>query len=181
MLAGAALAGGVSLLAGAAWLVGLLSGLSVALGQPVALVSKRRIAAGASLLAGVAAPLVVLYLILPVVAQLQGSLTPYGDINIWPWVGLAASDAAHTQVTTLPSLALALLMLVLCALVYVVGRLREGKDTPSPLSGMDDGTARPHVARGRRELARALRTEVPWLGLLLGRADETERRPGEPE
>ena len=83
------------------------------------------VAGTASVVLGVGAPPIARLLILPVVAQLQGGLTPFGDLNIWPWVGVAASDAAHTQVTTLPSIAIALLMLVLTALVYVVARLRE--------------------------------------------------------
>src|SRR6185503_11553786 len=78
-----------------------------------------------SIVLGVGAPPIARLLILPVVAQLQGGLTPFGDLNIWPWVGVATSDSAHTQVTTLPSIAIALLMLVLTALVYVVARLRQ--------------------------------------------------------
>ncbi len=90
--------------------------------------SERRpspIAAGASVLLGVGAPLVVLALIQPVVEQLQGGLTPYGDVNIWPWIGLASIDSARAQVTTLPSIAVAALMLVLSALVYLIARLRD--------------------------------------------------------
>src|SRR6185436_15688372 len=82
------------------------------------------VAGVASVVLGVGAPPIARLLILPVVAQMQGGLTPFGDLNVWPWVGVAAGDAAHTQVTTLPSIAIALLMLVLSALVYVVARLR---------------------------------------------------------
>ena len=82
-----------------------------------------RVLAAISLVLGAAAPAAMTWLIQPVVDQLQGGLAPYGSVNIWPWIGLASSDAANTPVATLPSLAIALLMLVLGALVYVIVRL----------------------------------------------------------
>jgi hypothetical protein len=175
MLAGAAVAGGVALLAGAAWLAALLHGLTIAIWARPGRAGAQQPALGAalaSMLLGVGAPLVVRVLILPVVAQLQGGLTPYGEVNIWPWVGLAASDSAHTQVTTLPSIAIAGLMLVLCALVYVTQRLRALRgdgDQPTDLddersTGADDIGASPGTSR----LLHFLRDEVPWLGGLLG-------------
>ena len=58
-----------------------------------------------------------------VVAQLQGGLTPFGEIELWPWAGLIAFDAARQPVATLPSLALVGLMLILSALCWVALRL----------------------------------------------------------
>lgn len=171
MLVGAGVAGGVGLLSGVAWLVALLGGLTTALSsEPDAGDTRRaRLSLGAlSLALGIGAPLVVRELIQPVAAQLQGGLTPYGELNIWPWVGLASADAAHTQVTTLPSIAIALLMLVLFALVYVATRLREHYGAP-PAAPANESAA-PEASA----LLDGLRDDVPWLGALLGRA-----RPGE--
>lgn len=175
MLMGAAVAGGVGLLAGLAWLVALALGLAAALwGPPNA---RRPLLPALSLALGIGAPLVVLWLILPVVQQMQGSLTPYGDVNIWPWIGLASADAAHTQVTTLPSIAVALLMLVLCALVYVVARLREAGRPAVEGSALD----RASEQGTEEEILRELRAQVPWLALLLGAGRKRERRPGDTE
>jgi hypothetical protein len=177
MLIGASVAGGVALLAGVTWLVALLHGLAVALWSGSAPVQARRplLAAGAaSLLLGVGAPLIVRALIQPAVAQLQGGLTPYGDVNIWPWVGLAASDSAHTQATTLPSIAIALLMLVLSAIVYVVARLRQLRGAGSQRQAAE---ARMPAAT----LLRSIRDEVPWLGGLLGSKPRSQRQPGDGE
>jgi hypothetical protein len=177
MLIGAGVAGGVVLLAGVAWLVALLHGLILARwndAEPRQARQPLLVAGAASVLLGVGAPLIVRALIQPVVAQLQGGLTPYGDVNIWPWVGLASSDAAHTQVTTLPSIAIALLMLVLSALVYVVARLRK-------LAGNTDQEATDRAAAPPPALLSNLRDEVPWLGGLLGRDPSSQRQPGDGE
>jgi hypothetical protein len=182
MLAGAAVAGGVALLAGGAWLVALLHGLNAAIwGMPEGHDRRPKLwgLAGVSLALGVGAPLVVRWLIQPVVDQLQGGLTPYGEINIWPWVGLAASDAAHRQVTTLPSLAVALLMLILCALVYVVARLRGMSEPTGP--HMTTSAARDEGEAARSARQHDLRSDVPWLGVLLGADRRTERRRGDAE
>jgi hypothetical protein len=175
MLIGASVAGGVSVLAGVAWLVALLHGRAIALWESAGPAHRPlRVAGAASIALGVGAPLVVRWLILPVVAQLQGGLTPFGDLNIWPWVGLAASDSAHTQVTTLPSIAIALLMLVLAALVYVVARLRE-------ISRADRPGEQPEAAVSPAPVLRFLRDEVPWLGGLLGSNPRSQRHPGDSE
>ena len=179
MLMGASVAGGVALLAGVAWLVALLHGLAVALWNGAAPSATHRPLLVAGILSGVlgvGAPPIVRLLILPIVAQLQGGLTPFGDLNIWPWVGVAASDAAHTQVTTLPSIAIALLMLVLSALVYVVARLRvfrraEVAPPSEPLAAAVPASA----------LLSYLRDEVPWLGGLLGAHPRSQRQPGDGE
>jgi hypothetical protein len=184
MVIGASVAGGVSVLGGVAWLVALIEGLSAAIARWPARAPRQPllILAFVSLLLGAGAPLVVLWLIQPVVAQLQGGLTPYGDINIWPWIGLATSDAAHTQVTTLPSIAIALLMLVLCALVYTLARLREPPAPPDASeSAADDAPRGVGGADGRRGLLRTLRADVPWLAALLGPERQPERQPGDSE
>jgi len=177
MLIGASVAGGVALLAGVAWLAALIHGLAVALWDGTEPAQARRpllVAGALSLALGAGAPPIARLLILPVVAQLQGGLTPFGDLNIWPWVGVATSDAAHTQVTTLPSIAVALLMLVLTALVYVVVRLRE-------LRRADQPAEPPEATAVASPLLSYLRDEVPWLGGLLGANSRSQRQPGDSE
>ncbi len=159
LVVGAAVAGGVSALAGAAWLAALLLALAPAL-HPTPPAERR--AGGLSLALGVGTPLVLLLVVEPLILQLQGGLTPYGDIAIWPWVGLAALDAARTPVAALPSLAVAGLMLVLAALAYLVGRLRGWAPADGPQSSPP------------ADLLDQLRREVPWLGRT--RPAEEERR-----
>jgi len=180
MLVGASVASGLALLSGAAWLILLLNGVTTTLPNDTAPPDARRpliVAAAASVVLGVGAPLVVVALIQPVIEQLQGGLTPYGDINIWPWVGLATIDAAHTPVTTLPSIAVAALMLVLSALVYLIARLRNTWATLAPAGEADHPTSTvegaPHRLSG---LLAHLRDEVPWLGAIEPRAADEERR-----
>jgi hypothetical protein len=178
MLMGASVAGGVALLAGVAWLAALLHGLAGALwndAQPAPAARPLMFAGVVSVVLGVGAPPIARLLILPVVAQLQGGLTPFGELNIWPWVGVAASDAAHTQVTTLPSIAIALLMLVLSALVYVVARLRESR-RPEAVQ-LDQPVAEIPMSA----LLRYLRDEVPWLGGLLGASPRGQGQPSDGE
>lgn len=140
MAVAAALAGGVSVLAMLLWAAALLAALAPArlawaAGQGAAeardpappqpsRVPASLVGAALSGLLGLGAPLVVLGLLRAVVAQLQGGLTPFGAIELWPWAGLIARDAAQQPVATLPSLALAVLMLILCALCVVALRLR---------------------------------------------------------
>lgn len=126
-----ALAGELSLLAVALWAAALLAALALARAAvgpagsdpPVAGTPWLRLAAGLSLAAGVGAPALVWLLVEPAVAQLQAGLTPFGELALWPWAGLLALDASRQPVATLPSLALAALMLVLGALAWVVSRL----------------------------------------------------------
>jgi hypothetical protein len=177
MLMGASIAGGVTLLAGVAWLAALLHGLAVALWNGTEPATARRpllVAGTTSVVLGVGAPPIARLLILPAVAQLQGGLTPFGDLNIWPWVGVAASDAAHTQVTTLPSIAIVLLMLVLAAFVYIVARLREIGQAAQPDALAEAATVASPVLS-------YLRSEVPWLGGLLGANSRSLRQPGDGE
>ena len=169
MLVGASVAGGVALLAGVAWLVVLLSGLTAALDGAQAKGDRRAllVAAGASVTLGVGAPLFTSALIQPAIEQLQGGLAPYGDVNIWPWVGLATIDAAHTPVTTLPSIAVAALMLVLSALIYLIARLRGAWAPETTPAGTPTA--------GLGALLAGLRDEVPWLGTLAPRPADEER------
>ena len=170
MLVGAGQAGGVALLSGAAWLVVLLNALTTALmigPEPATARRPLLVAAAASALLGVGAPLVVRALIQPVVEQLQGGLTPYGDVGIWPWIGLETIDSAHRQVSTLPAIAIAGLMLVLSALVYLVVRLREPPADAARQPGDDrsgDASMDDDPLRRLSELIAGLRDEVPWLG-----------------
>lgn len=133
----AALAGGLSLLGVAIWAAALLSTLAVArraaacgpnnpasmqpdrlvFGQPVYL------AASLSLTLGIASPGLLSLLVSPIVSQLQGGLTPFGEIELWPWAGLIAVNLGQQPVATLPSLALVALMLILAALAWLAARL----------------------------------------------------------
>jgi hypothetical protein len=183
LLLSASIAAGVALLAGVVWLVGLLNGLAFALwgGMAASRWGRRAIAlASISLLLGIGAPLVLHGAIQPVVAQLQGGLSPYGDIAIWPWVGLGANDAARGQVATMPSIAIALLMLVLAALVYVVGRLYAVYGAAPPARPGADGPADEEQADLAARL-HDLRAEVPWLGVLLGARSQSEDAPRDPK
>lgn len=127
MALGAAAAGGVLLLAGAVWFAALVATLAVArriaLTPPGATGWRLLLAAGASLGLGAASPGVVQWLIRPIVQQLQGGLTPFGDLLLWPWAGLLAHDATRQTVAALPSFALIGLMLVLGALAWLAARL----------------------------------------------------------
>ena len=184
MSIGAGLAGGVALLAGVVWLAALAHGLAAALWEPPGAGAPRRALlalAAISVGLGVGAPLVVLWLIRPVVEQLQGGLTPYGEANIWPWVGLAASDAAHTQVTALPSIAVALLMLVLCALVYVIARLRAVASPAAPDASHTEAGGSAADSAADAQLMRLLRAEVPWLALFHRAGRQPERPRGDRE
>jgi len=81
------------------------------------------LAAGCSAGLGPGAPLLLMGLLAPVTAQLEGGLTPFGEIVVWPWAGLIAFDTTRQAVATLPSLALAGLMLILSALCWTTLRL----------------------------------------------------------
>ena len=180
MLIGAGVAGGVALLSGVAWLTMLLNALATALAIAPVPPDRHRalvVAAATSALLGIGAPLVVLVLIQPVIEQLQGGLTPYGDVNIWPWVGLETIDSAHQQVTTLPSIAVAGLMLVLAALVYLIVRLRETAPPQPDETTTAEATPADPLHRLSTLIA-GLRADVPWLG---GAEPEHEEPQGERE
>ncbi len=129
MAVAAAVAGGLTLLAAAVWVGALLAATAVArfaAAEPdsaeVPRWSPALVAGALSLGLGLGAPLAIAGLLGPVAAQLQGGLTPFGEISLWPWAGLIALDAAKQPVATLPSLALSALMLILAALCWVVLR-----------------------------------------------------------
>lgn len=151
MAIGAAIAGGVSALAGVAWLVGLLSALAMMLRSKWYMPTVRQVV-GYALTLG--APFLLQWLVEPVVLQLQGGLTPYGDVLIWPWIGLAFVNSAQAQVAVLPSIAVVLLLIVLVAMVYLLARLRDEEATTPFAGGTNDFGW----------LWRAVRDEVPWLG-----------------
>lgn len=81
------------------------------------------VAAGLSLALGGGAPLALTLLVAPMASQLAGGLSPMGEIALWPWAGLIALDAARQPVASLPTLAMAGIMIVLAALAWVGARL----------------------------------------------------------
>jgi hypothetical protein len=134
MAVAAALAGELTLLAAALWAAALLAALPVgrlaggraAQGDcpPEPSQASRVYLAGAlSAGLGLGAPLALAGLLAPIAAQLQGGLTPFGIIELWPWAGLLALSAARQPVATLPLLALAALLLILAALGWTLLRV----------------------------------------------------------
>jgi hypothetical protein len=121
----AAVAGGLSALALLLWASSLLSLSAVLRHLPGTggLTWRSGVASTLSLGGGIASPLLLTWLIAPVVAQLQRGLTPFGDLRIWPWAGLLALDSTGQPVATLPSLALLLLMLAVSAIAWIGLRL----------------------------------------------------------
>jgi hypothetical protein len=141
----AAMAGGITALAVVVWASVLLAAAAVAriaemrqeeaettddgrwsvVGGRWSMVGGRwSVVGGLSLILGVTSPAVFALLIQPMVAQLQGGLTPFGEVTLWPWAGLLALNAARQPVATLPSLALAGLMVILAALAWLATQLR---------------------------------------------------------
>jgi hypothetical protein len=185
LLIGAGHAGGVILLSGIVWIVMLINALTMGLAISAGRKATRAltVAAAASVALGIGAPLVVLALIRPVVEQLQGGLTLYGDVNIWPWVGLETIDAGHTPVTTLPAIAISGLMLVLSALVYLILRLRAVSAPPAAAVAHADQSDAVPVADDQRqrlrELLASLRSEVAWFGGAPRASDEERPVDGE--
>ncbi len=124
---GAAATEGMLALAGGLWLAALLAAAGAlkiaATGD--AKIARRRItlAAGCSVALGITSPGIVRLLIEPLTRQLQGGLTPFGTITLWPWSGLLALNSASQPTATLPSFALAGLMLILGALAYLAARI----------------------------------------------------------
>ncbi|KAB8143807.1 hypothetical protein F8S13_07835 [Chloroflexia bacterium SDU3-3] len=151
MAVGAAAAAGVGALASATWAAALLLALAWALRPASRRASPR--AAAVSVAAVVALPL-LLALIEPVVQLLQGGLSPYGDVTIWPWVGAAFVSASQARVAALPSVMVGLLMLVLLAAMAVLDSLRGEAEAQPSAAAPEDLTW----------LWDALRDEVPWLG-----------------
>ncbi|PDW04223.1 hypothetical protein [Candidatus Viridilinea mediisalina] len=136
----AALAGGMTLLAVSLWAAALLAALPVARlarqgAQPTSLLHYQTIGLGVGVALG--APLIIPNLLAPIAAQLQSGLTPFGSIELWPWAGLMALNAARQPVATLPSLALLALMLILAALCWL-GFWYNPNRTTGQSEGADD-------------------------------------------
>ncbi len=145
----AAVASGGVGLAAAVWLVALLINLAAV----VRGWNAPGWACWLSLALGVLTPVWLRWLAGPLIAQLQPGLSVYGDLVIWPWVGVAAENSARQPVATLPSVAVAGLLVVLLAIVALT---RLVQTTPPDSSG--DDTFLP-----------TLRAHVPWLDALLSR------------
>jgi hypothetical protein len=156
---GAAAATGATALAGVLWLAALLRGVALLLEQPTENDSTNAALGGGLVAVGVLAPPIVAYLIQPIVDQLQGGLTPYGNLSIAPWVGLALLNSGSQAITTAPTLAAAGLMVVLVALVFLLARLLPHHDA---LSTKTEPPAQVDRATLIADLVRA----VPWLGSL---------------
>lgn len=144
---GATAASGTFLLTALCWLVAIMSGVATIRLSDETLALPRsdvpgKIAAGLSLALGVLAPLPLRWLIVPAIDPLQGGLTPFGLLDIWPWIGLAALDSGQRRVAVLPSIALAVLALVVAALVWLLSRLldrrrRTGEDETAGAADAD--------------------------------------------
>ncbi|WP_029214952.1 hypothetical protein [Kallotenue papyrolyticum] len=154
---GATAASGAMVLAAAlllATLIGVVAGYRTPEAAPheeAPLTPTARAALALTLGGGLLTPLAIRALILPAVDQLQGGLTPFGLITIWPWVGLAALDAGQRRVAVLPSIALLALALVIGALVWLVARAAQARQ------GTTAAEAAPQA-----DLQQALR-QVWWL------------------
>jgi hypothetical protein len=124
---GATAASGTYLLTGVCWLVAITSGLATLRLRHEPLAASAPGQAGGlaalSLGLGLLAPLPMRWLIVPAIDLLQGGLTPFGLLDIWPWIGLAALDSGQRRVAVLPSIAVALLALVVAALIWLLSRL----------------------------------------------------------
>ncbi|MGB9752967.1 hypothetical protein [Roseiflexus castenholzii] len=167
MIIGAGAAGGVTVLTAVTWLTMLVGALPTVIDTPATASTRRWIGGGISLALGIASPLVVRFLIQPVIEQLQGGLSVYGDINVWPWIGLTMVNSARTGITTLPTIGAAGLMVVLSAMVYLLSRLLRPKpeiDSSSPASTASDEVL--------NDLCRA----VPWLGEATTKAPDHDDR-----
>jgi len=125
---GATAASGAFLLSGIFWLATLLSSIAILRLRSEAQISPKlsipsAISIGLALLLGVLSPLPLRWLMLPAIEPLQGGLTPFGLLDIWPWVGIAALDAGHRRVAVLPSIAVFVLALVVVALAWLLARV----------------------------------------------------------
>jgi hypothetical protein len=127
----AATAGRVPALALALWAAALLAAVPVARlaasgwgeGPWWPQDTRLLLAAGLSAALGLGAPLALALLVRPMVSQLAGGLSPMGEIALWPWAGLIALDSARQPVASLPTLAMAGLMIILAAIAWIGARL----------------------------------------------------------
>jgi hypothetical protein len=167
MLIGAGAAGGVTALAAIAWFTALIGALPVVIDTPAVASRRLWIGGGISLALGVASPLVVHLFIQPIIEQLQGGLSVYGDVNVWTWVGLAMVNSARTGITALPTIGAAGLMIVLSALVYLLARLL-GVILPATAAGASSPSY--------DDVVHYLRRAVPWLGEPAAKASDHDTR-----
>ncbi|GAB4153134.1 MAG: hypothetical protein Fur005_03970 [Roseiflexaceae bacterium] len=117
---GAAAAAGVPLLAGGLWLLALIWVLEVlATSAPAPPPRTLDLSGWAILVIGIGSPAFSFLLLQPLVDQVQAGLSPYGNLSIQPWIGIALLDSGSRAAVTAPLSALPLLLLVLLA----VGRL----------------------------------------------------------
>lgn len=156
---GATAASGAFLLSGVFWLATLFSGIAILRLRSETQISSRisiasAIGIGLALLLGVLAPLPLRWLMLPAIEPLQGGLTPFGLLDIWPWVGIAALDAGHRRVAVLPSIAVFVLALVVAALIWLFARIFGWVRLAA-----DDEQAQPEQA----DLWEQLRQQVWWV------------------
>jgi hypothetical protein len=166
MAIGAAAAAGSTALAGALWLACLIRGIALLTEGDVGETRGALIAGVAALALGVLAPAVSALLIQPVVDQLQGGLTAYGNLSVAPWVGITLLDSGSRVIATAPTMLVAGLMVVLLALCVLLARLWP-PHSPTPSPNMGEGELYSGEENGWRA---ALLREVPWLGR--GRDDD---------
>jgi hypothetical protein len=68
-------------------------------------------------------PLVTRFVARPVIDQLDPGLTPFGLLDDWPWIGVAALDPGHLRTELWPSVALVPLFLVPLAVIWLLLRI----------------------------------------------------------
>ncbi len=182
--AGAAAAAGAFLVAGAAWLAVMVAGIAAVLWPDRAVTREGYLArrhppfrhrarrggtgvamVGLSLvLLALFAPLATEFLVVPVVDQLGAGLTPFGLLDVWPWIGVAALNAGHRRVALLPTVALAPLLLTVMSAVWLLLRLAARPPrslTRQPLAGVSEG---PRVLPSPLvPLITGLRRRIWWL------------------
>jgi hypothetical protein len=156
MLLGAAAASAAPAAIPVAWLSALLGGLVLALRPGLA--SAGWGLGALSLALGAGSPALTQLLIAPLVAQLQGGLSPFGELTVWPWLGLAMLDSRRSEIAVLPSLAVAGLLLVLVACIYLLVRLLGTGAAPHTAG---DGGELPVAEEG--DFWALLRRQVFWL------------------
>ncbi len=152
---GAAAAAGSPMLAGVLWLAILLWGVALQIRANPLIAVRLDLRLVLMLAFGIAAPQIVYYGIQPVVEQLQGGLTAYGNLSAARWIGLEMADSASRVVITAPILAAAPLMAVLAAVCVLLARL-----WPKLSAGLNLDS---EPALEQTELWHALTQEVPWL------------------
>ncbi len=128
----AAAAGGAAfLIAAGAWLAGMAGGVAVLLPAQPSVAGKGRpsglgavlIGAALALLIALFMPVTTRFVAVPVADQLDPGLAPYGLLDYWPWIGVAALDPGHRRAALLPTAVLAPLFAVTLAITWLVLRL----------------------------------------------------------